>query len=117
MRALIPPLLSNVLLAPVLVVVLVLATAPLGGCANDGRAVSLTPATGGRFTFSARTNTVMTENADGAAERIRRNWLADALSATGTCRTGYVVDTRRFVQPEDGLFGNGGDIVYAGHCL
>jgi hypothetical protein len=97
--------------------VLVLAMVSLVGCASGGSPVKLTPQAGGNFTFSARTNTVLTENDDGNAERIRRVWLADALTAAGTCRSGYVVDTRRFVQSEDGLFANGGDIVYAGHCL
>jgi len=97
--------------------VLLLAMLPLVGCANDGSPVKLTPQAGGSFTFSARTNTVLTENDDGNAERIRRVWLADALTPAGTCRSGYVVDTRRFAQSEDWLFANGGDIVYAGHCL
>jgi hypothetical protein len=101
-----------------LTLILAVATLPLLGCANDGRVISLTPGTaGGTFTFSAGTNTVMTENDDGAAERIRRDWLADALTVGGICRAGYVVDSRRLVQPEVGPFANGGDIVYAGHCL
>jgi hypothetical protein len=33
------------------------------------------------------------------------------------CAEGYVVETRRFVQPSDGPFANGGDIVYDGRCL
>jgi hypothetical protein len=85
--------------------------------ANDIRVVDLAPGTGGAFTFSVRTNTVMTENSDGTAERIRRDWLAEALTLGGVCSTGYVVDSRRFVQPQGGLFANGGDIVYAGRCL
>jgi hypothetical protein len=97
--------------------VLVLAMVPLIGCANHESAVNLSPRAGGGFIFAVRTNTVMTENDDGNAERIRRVWLADALTSSGTCRSGYVVDTRRFVQPEDSLFANGGDIVYAGRCL
>jgi hypothetical protein len=97
--------------------VLVLAMVPLVGCADNRYAASLSPRAGGGFTFSAPTNTVLTENDDGSAEQIRRDRLAEALSAAGTCRSGYVVDSRRFVQPESGLFANGGDIVYAGHCL
>jgi hypothetical protein len=97
--------------------VLVLAMIPLIGCADHENAANLTPRAGGSFIFNIRTNTVMTENDDGNAERIRRVWLADALTSSGTCRSGYVVDSRRFVQPEDGLFANGGDIVYAGRCL
>ena len=98
--------------------ILAVAAVPtLAGCANDVRAVNLVPGTGGRFTFSAGTSTVMTENDDGAAERIRRDWLADALTAGGVCRLGYVVDSRRLVQSGSGLFANGGDIVFAGRCL
>jgi hypothetical protein len=101
-----------------LALVLALATIPLGGCANESvRVVNLVPGAGGTFTFNAQTDTVMTENDDGAAERIRRVWLADALTAGGICRTGYVVDSRRFVQPGGGLFANGGDIIYFGRCL
>ena len=97
--------------------ILAVATVPLVGCANDVRVVNLAAGTGGTFSFSARTNTVITENDDGAAERIRRDWLAEALTAAGMCRAGYVVDSRQFVQPDGGLFANGGDIVYAGRCL
>ncbi len=93
--------------------------ASLCGCFydNPARVVSLTPGEGGSFTFSAATNTVMTENDDGAAERIRRDWLADALRTQAVCDAGYVVERRRFEQPGDGPFGNGGDIVYTGYCL
>jgi hypothetical protein len=91
--------------------------AVLSGCAGEVRSVTLTPGQGGAFTFSAWTNTVMTENDDGAAERIRRDWLAESLVASATCRSGYVVDNRRLVQAQTGVFANGGDIVYAGHCL
>ena len=100
-----------------LALILAVVAVPLVGCANDVRVVNLTPGTGGNFTFSVQTNTVMTENNDGAAERIRRDWLADALTLGGICRAGYVVDSRRFVQPDGGLFANGGDIVYSGRCL
>jgi hypothetical protein len=100
-----------------LALILAAATVPLLGCANDVRVVDLAPGTGGNFTFSARTNTVITENDDGVAERIRREWLAQSLTAAGMCRAGYVVDSRWFLQPEAGLFANGGDIVYAGRCL
>lgn len=93
--------------------------AALSGCFYDNPAqvVSLTPGEGGSFTFSAATSTVMTENDDGAAERIRRGWLANALRTQAVCDAGYMVDQRRFVQPGEGPFGNGGDIVYTGHCL
>jgi hypothetical protein len=69
------------------------------------------------FVYSARTNTVMTENDDGAAERIRRQWLAEDLQARNLCAGGYVIDSRQFVQQEQGRFANGGDIVYNGRCL
>jgi hypothetical protein len=94
-----------------------LAAAALFGCAGEVRSVRLAPAAGGAFTFGVATNTVITENDDGAAERIRRDWLAESLVASGTCRSGYVVDSRRLVQAQAGIFANGGDIVYAGHCL
>jgi hypothetical protein len=99
-----------------LAVIYVVVMVPLMGCSEEVRVAELTPGASGSFTFSARTDTVMTENDDGAAEQIRRNWLAEAVGG-GLCRSGYVVDNRRFVQPASGLFGNGGDIVYAGHCL
>jgi hypothetical protein len=91
----------------------------LVGCmGNDGvRVESFTPDTAGTFTYGAQTNTVMTANDDGAAERIRRDWLAAELTASAMCEAGYVIDTRRFVQPPDEPFGNGGDIVYTGRCL
>jgi hypothetical protein len=92
----------------------------LAGCIIDNdpvRVDNLTAETPATFTYDTWTNTVMTANDDGAAERIRRAWLAEALAAHGMCELGYVVETRRFVQPWDGPFGNGGDIVYAGRCL
>ena len=69
------------------------------------------------FLYSAHTNTVMTANDDGTAERMRRDWIADALKVHAMCAKGYVVDTRRFVADAAGPFGNGGDILYAGRCL
>jgi hypothetical protein len=92
----------------------------LAGCIIDNDRVRVdnftadTPAT---FTYDAWTNTVMTANDDGEAEQIRRDWLAEALTANGMCAAGYVVETRRFEQPWEGPFGNGGDIVYTGRCL
>jgi hypothetical protein len=71
----------------------------------------------GAFLYSARTNTVMTENDDGNAERLRRDWIADAVKSHAMCAEGYVIDTRRFVPDAIGPFGNGGDILYAGRCL
>ena len=91
----------------------------LAGCIDNDqvRIESFAADTPGTFTYSAQTNTVMTENDDGAAEQIRRDWLAEALTAHAMCGAGYVIETRRFVQPSDGPFGNGGDIVYTGRCL
>ena len=92
----------------------------LAGCIIDNDRVRVesfaadTPVT---FTFSVATNTVMTANDDGEAERIRRDWLAEELNVHAMCGAGYVIQTRRFAQPWDGLFGNGGDVVYTGRCL
>jgi hypothetical protein len=69
------------------------------------------------FLYSAHTNTVMTENDDGQAERLRRDWIVDALRSHGMCPDGYVIDTRRFVADAVGPFGNGGDILYSGRCV
>ena len=69
------------------------------------------------FLYSAHSNTVMTENDDGVAERMRRDWIAIALAEHAMCGKGYVIGTRRFVPDVVGPFGNGGDILYAGRCL
>ena len=69
------------------------------------------------FLYSAHTSTVMTENDDGTAERMRRDWIADALRAHSMCPEGYAINTRRFVPDAEGVFANGGDILYAGRCL
>ncbi len=92
----------------------------LAGCVFDRdrvRVENFTDATPVTFSYGAQTNTVMTANDDGAAERIRRDWLAEALTAHAMCGAGYVIETRRFAQSSDGPFGNGGDIVYTGRCL
>ncbi|HTW53255.1 MAG TPA: hypothetical protein VME45_15295 [Stellaceae bacterium] len=94
---------------------------PLAGCTGTDRHEGFTATSPTSFVYSARTSTMMTENDDGEAERIRQGWLVAALKAHGMCPDGYIVDTRRFV-PEPGTangpqFGNGGDIVYAGRCL
>jgi hypothetical protein len=92
----------------------------LAGCIIDNdpvRVENFTADTPATFTYDAWTNTVMTANDDGAAEQIRRDWLAEALTAHGMCAAGYVVETRRFEQSWEGPFGNGGDIVYSGRCL
>ncbi|MGH7113291.1 MAG: hypothetical protein ACREE9_02220, partial [Stellaceae bacterium] len=71
--------------------------ASLGGCVDNDRArvQSLSAGPNGTFTYRAQTDTVMTENDDGAAERIRRDWLAQTLAARGMCNTGYVLYQRR----------------------
>jgi hypothetical protein len=113
--------------------------AALCGCIDNDqvRVQSFAAGPNGTFTYAAQTNTVMTENDDGAAEQIRRDWLAQALEAQGMCNGGYVVYQRRlaipaqrpaFLGPEnsaaaaispdaDLAFGNGGDVVYSGSCL
>ena len=89
------------------------------GCIDTdaARVANLVPQEGGGFAFSVPTNTVMTENDDGAAERLRRDWLAEALQQSSLCTVGYVIYRRQFVPAIDGPFGNGGDIVYTGQCL
>ena len=89
----------------------------LAGCVEPVRVEGFESRSPNTFTYTARTNTFMTENDDGVAERLRRDWLADALRNHNMCGAGYVVDTRRFVPDERGPFGNGGDIVYGGRCL
>ena len=69
------------------------------------------------FLYSAHTNTVMSANDDGQAERLRRDWIVDALRSHAMCPDGYVIDTRRFVPDAIGPFGNGGDILYSGRCI
>ncbi|HXC29312.1 MAG TPA: hypothetical protein VNV38_15245 [Stellaceae bacterium] len=93
----------------------------LAGCVGTDRNEGFTATSPTSFLYSARTSTVMTENDDGEAERIRQGWLVAALKAHAMCDNGFVVDTRRFV-PEPGTasgpqFGNGGEIVYSGRCI
>lgn len=89
----------------------------LAGCVGSARHEGFTQTGPASFLYSAHTNTVMTENDDGTAERLRRDWIADALAAHQMCPVGYVVDTRRFVADARGPFGNGGDLLYSGRCL
>src|SRR5690348_8475720 len=92
----------------------------LGGCiiANDPlRVASLVASSPETFVFAAQTNTVMTPNEDGEAERIRRDWLAQELSAHAMCGGGYVVETRRLAEPPAPPDTNAHDIVYTGRCL
>ena len=89
----------------------------LAGCVGSARIEGFAANGPAAFLYSAQTNTVMTANDDGTAERLRRDWIADALQAHAMCSAGYVVDTRHFVPNVDGPFGNGGEILYAGRCL
>jgi hypothetical protein len=95
----------------------VLGLISLCGCVGTARHEAFTATGPDSFLYSARTNTVMTENDDGAAERLRRRWIADALQVHGMCGDGYLVDVRSFVPNVAGPFGNGGEIVYKGRCL
>jgi hypothetical protein len=92
----------------------------LAGCIIDNdrvRLESLDASSPETFVFTAQTNTVMTANDDGEAERIRRDWLAEELAAHGMCSAGYVVETRRLVEPATPPATNAHDIVYSGSCL
>lgn len=89
----------------------------LAGCVESARVEGYAAKSPAAFLYSAHTNAVMTENDDGAAERLRRDWIADAVQAHGMCALGYVIDTRHFVPDAEGPFGNGGNILYAGRCL
>jgi hypothetical protein len=91
--------------------------APCAGLVDLVRVENFAVNENGSFTWGAQTNTAMTENDDGGAERLRRQWLAETLEAHAMCEKGYVVDTRRFVTQPVGPFANGGDIVYSGRCL
>jgi hypothetical protein len=91
--------------------------ASLAGCVGTARVEGFTAIGPAAFLYSAETNTVMTANDDGAAERLRRRWIADAVQAHGMCGDGYVVDSRSFVPNAVGRFGNGGEILYKGRCL
>ncbi len=92
----------------------------LAGCVGSDRHEGFAATGPSSFLYSARTSTVMTENDDGEAERIRQGWLVAALKEHAMCPVGYVVDTRRFVPgpptPAGPQFSNGGDILYAGRC-
>jgi hypothetical protein len=89
----------------------------LAGCLGSVHQEGFAPTGPASFLYSAHTNTVMTENDDGTAERMRRDWIADALKAHSMCPEGYAINSRRFVPDAVGVFGNGGDILYAGRCL
>src|SRR5436190_23960576 len=89
----------------------------LAGCVGSARIEGFAANGPVAFLYSAQTNTVMTANDDGTAERLRRDWIADALQAHAMCPVGYVVDRRHYVPDANGPFGNGGEILYAGRCL
>lgn len=91
-----------------------LSAAWLAGCALQPREEAFSATGPASFLYAAHTNTVMTANDDGAAEQIRRNWIADAVMVNALCMQGYVIDTRRFVPDR---VGNGGAILYSGRCL
>lgn len=89
----------------------------LAGCVGSARVEGFAASGPNSFLYSAHTNTVLTANDDGTAERLRRDWIADALQAHAMCADGYVIDTRRLVPDAEGVFGNGGEILYSGRCL
>jgi hypothetical protein len=102
-------------------VLALLCLVPLAACVGADRHEAFTATGPNSFLYSAETSTVLTENDDGAAERIRQGWLVAALKAHAMCADGYVVDTRRFVPgpptASGPQFSNGGDILYSGRCL
>lgn len=89
----------------------------LVGCVGSARVEGFGATGPTSFQYSARTNTVMTPNDDGTAERLRRGWIADAVRVHAMCPDGYVIDTRHLVPNADGPFSNSADILYAGRCL
>ncbi|HTZ36015.1 MAG TPA: hypothetical protein VMB84_08320 [Stellaceae bacterium] len=101
-------------------VLALLCVIPLAACVGSDRHEGFTATGPASFLYSAQTSTVMTENDDGEAERIRQGWLVAALQAHDMCQTGYVIDTRRFIPAGPTAagpqFSNGGDILYAGRC-
>jgi len=86
----------------------------LAGCAEQPRIEGFTATGPHSFLYEARTNTVMTPNDDGVAERLRRYWIADAVMVNALCMQGYVIDTRSYV-PDP--LSNSGMIRYSGRCL
>jgi len=86
----------------------------LAGCAEEARREGFTAVGPRAFLYEARTNTVMTPNDDGDAERIRRSWIADAVMVNALCMQGYEIERRSYVADP---VGNGGAIRYTGRCL
>ncbi len=95
----------------------VLGLLSLAGCVGSARVEGFSATGPASFLYTAHTNTVMTANDDGTAERLRRDWIADAVQVHAMCLEGYVIDTRRLVPDAIGPFANGGNILYAGRCL
>jgi hypothetical protein len=99
---------------------ILLCLVPLAACVGSDRHEGFTATGPNSFFYRAQTSTLMTENDDGEAERIRQGWLAAALKAHAMCANGYVVDTRRLIPAAPTAagpqFSNGGDIVYSGRC-
>src|SRR5690242_16193824 len=95
----------------------VLCLLSLAGCVGSARVEGFGATGPDAFLYSAQTNAVMTANDDGTAERLRRDWIADALKVHAMCPDGYVIDTRHLIPDVAGPFGNGGEIRYAGRCL
>ncbi len=89
----------------------------LAGCVGSDRIEGFSPSGPNSFRYTAHTSAVMVENDDSEAERLRRDWIADAVQAHGMCGTGYIIDTRHFVPDAVGPFANGGNILYVGRCL
>ena len=92
----------------------------LAGCIIDNdrlRVDSFAANPDGTFVYTAQTNTMMTENDDGEAEEIRRDWLADEVSERAICPAGYVVEIRRLVPMPEPPPTNAHDVVYTGRCL
>lgn len=89
----------------------------LGGCNDRLRVDSFSVNPDGTFVYTAQTNTVMTPNDDGEAETIRRDWLAQALTEHEVCPAGYVVETRRLLDPPEAASSNAHDVTYSGRCL
>jgi aerobic-type carbon monoxide dehydrogenase small subunit (CoxS/CutS family) len=89
----------------------------LGGCNDSLRVDSLAVNPNGTFVYTAQTNTVMTENDDGEAEQIRRDWLAEEVTENGMCPSGYVVEIRRLLPVPEPPSSNAHNVVYTGRCL
>ena len=89
----------------------------LVGCNDHLRVDSFAGNPDGTFIYGARTNTVMTENDDGEAEQIRRDWLAEEVTGHEMCPAGYVVEIRRLLPAPEPPPSNAHDVLYTGRCL